>query len=170
MRRLDRSSTNSSQNVFTAPGSNVSCDRLPVITIDALDECGGLEGSNRKAREDILECFADWATLVPGVKLIITSHAEQDILQMFKSSPHIPLEISTGMSATETSTHDIELHMTYKFKKILLQTRLLAIGRVVKISPISQDVLRLFLWPLPFLVLSTALTPIINSVDRSHDK
>ena len=27
---------------LTAPGSNVPCDRLPVIIIDALDECGWL--------------------------------------------------------------------------------------------------------------------------------
>ena len=102
---------------LTAPGSKVPCDRLPVIIIDALDECGGLEGSNWKAREDILECLADWAKLAPGVKLIVTSCAEQDIIQTIKSTPHISLEMTTGTSATETSVHDIELYMKHKFKK-----------------------------------------------------
>ena len=103
---------------LTAPGSSVPRDRLPVIIIDALDECGGLEGSSWKAREDILECFADWAKLAPGVKLIVTSRTEQDILQTFKNTPHFPLEISTGTSVTETSTHDIELYLKHEFRRI----------------------------------------------------
>ena len=103
---------------LTAPGSNVPRDRLPVIVIDALDECGGLEGSGWKARKDILECFDDWAKLAPGIKLIVTSRAEQDIVQMFKSITHTPLEISTGTSVTETSTRDIELYLKDEFKQI----------------------------------------------------
>ena len=45
---------------LTAPNSNVPRDRFPVIIIDALDECGGLEGSSWKACKDVLDCLADW--------------------------------------------------------------------------------------------------------------
>lgn len=93
-------------------------DRLPVIVIDALDECGGLGISSWKAREDILECIADWAKLAPGVKLIVTSRAEQDIKQAFSKIPHTPLEIPTGSSTTDEAVHDIQLYMKDEFTKI----------------------------------------------------
>ena len=109
---------------LTAPGSNVPRDRLPVIIIDALDECGGLEGSSWKARKEILECFVEWAKLAPGVKLIVTSRSEQDIIQTFKSTPHLPLEISTGTSVTQMSTYDIELYMKHEFKQISTRNRI----------------------------------------------
>ena len=109
---------------LTAHGSNVPRDRLPVIVIDALDECGGLEGSSWKSRKGILECFADWAKLAPGIKLIVTSRTEQDIVQAFENIPHTPLEISTGTSVTETSTRDIELYLRYEFKRITTENRI----------------------------------------------
>ena len=109
---------------LTAPDSNVPRDRLPVIVIDALDECGGLEGSSWKARKDILDCFADWAKLAPGVKLIVTSRAEQDIMQVFENTPHTPLEIPTGTSVTEASTHDIELYLKDEFEQIATRNRI----------------------------------------------
>ena len=58
---------------LTSSGSKISHDRLPVVVIDALDECGGFDGSSKQARKEILNCVAQWAKLVPGVKLIITS-------------------------------------------------------------------------------------------------
>ena len=89
---------------LTAPDRNTPRGRLPVIIIDALDECGGLEGSSWKARKDILECLIDWVKLAPGVKLIVTSRIEQDIMQVFKNISHTPLEIPTGTSVMEVLT------------------------------------------------------------------
>ena len=103
---------------LTAPDAKIVHNRLPVIVIDALDECGGLEGSSWKVREEILRCFADWPKLGTGVKLIVTSRAEQDIKQAFSSFPHKSLEISTGTSVTDVSTHDIQLYMNNEFKRI----------------------------------------------------
>ena len=56
--------------------------------------------------------------LAPGVKLIVTSRAEQDIMQVFENTPHTPLAISTGTSVTEASTNDIELYLKHEFKQI----------------------------------------------------
>ena len=107
---------------LTASDNKISTDRLPVVVIDALDECGGLDGSSRQAREEIFDCVAEWAKLAPGVKLIITSRAEQDIKQAFSTIPHTPLEIHTGDSVTGTSTHDIRLYMKDEFKRIANQS------------------------------------------------
>ena len=103
---------------LTESETKIPNDRLPVIIIDALDECGGLDGSGWKARDEILKCFADWAKLPLGVKLIVTSRAEQDITQAFSEFSHTPLEILTGTSVTEASTHDIQLYMKNEFKRI----------------------------------------------------
>ena len=103
---------------LTASDTKINPDRLPVVVIDALDECGGLDGSSRQARKEILDCFAKWAKLAPGVKLIITSRAEQDIKQAFSTIPHTPLEIHIGDSATEVSGHNIQLYLRAKFKRI----------------------------------------------------
>ena len=103
---------------LTSGDTKTPANRLPVIVIDALDECGGLEHSSWKARKDILDCFRDWQKLAPGVKLIVTSRVEQDIKLTFSNVPHTPLEILTGSSVTEISTNDIQLYMKAEFSEI----------------------------------------------------
>ena len=103
---------------LTTSGIKIPPDRLPVVIIDALDECGGLDGSNRQARKEILNCVAKWAKLAPGVKLIITSRAEQDIELAFSNIPHLPLEIPTGASVTSKTTEDIRRYIEDGFSKI----------------------------------------------------
>ena len=103
---------------LTSSGSKTPSDRLPIVIIDALDECGGLDISSKQARKEILNCIAQWAELAPGVKLIVTSRAEQDIKHAFSTISHSPLEIHTGSSVTGTSTRDIRLYMKDEFKRI----------------------------------------------------
>ena len=103
---------------LTSGDTKIPTSRLPVIIIDALDECGGLDSSSRKARKDILNCFRDWQKLAPGVKLIVTSRVEQDIDRAFSEFPHTQLEIRTGATVTDSSTRDIELYMKEEFKRI----------------------------------------------------
>ena len=145
---------------LTAPGSNVPRDRLPVIIIDALDECGGLEGSSWKARKDILDCLADWAKLPPGVKLIVTSRAEQDIIQAFKNTPHTPLEILTGTSVTETSIRDIELYMRHEFKQIVTRNEIAddwpGDRTIVDLASRAQGI---FIWATTVLIFVDTVNP-----------
>ena len=105
---------------LTASGTVISPDRLPVVVIDGLDECGGLDASSKQTRKEILKCVAEWAKLAPGVKLVITSRVEQDIELAFSRIPHVPLEIPTGASVTYTSesTEDIRLYIKDGFRKI----------------------------------------------------
>ena len=145
---------------LTAPGSSVPCDRLPVIIIDALDECGGLEGSSWKARKEILECFVEWAKLAPGVKLIVTSRAEQDIIQAFKNTPHTPLKIFTGTSVTETSIRDIELYMKHEFKQIAARNEISDNWQgdrtIVDLASRAQGV---FIWATTVLIFVDTVNP-----------
>jgi hypothetical protein len=46
---------------------------LPVVVIDALDECGGLEGQYSADRKTLMRTFTSWSGLPAKFKLIITS-------------------------------------------------------------------------------------------------
>ena len=122
-------------------------NRLPVIIIDALDECGGLGHSSWKARKDILDCFRDWQKLAPGVKLIVTSRTEQDIRLAFSNVPHTPLEIPTGTSVTETTTCDVESYMRDGFKKIAIANEIIGDWPCEEaIADLSRRAEGVFIW------------------------
>jgi hypothetical protein len=61
-------------------------DRLPVVVIDALDECGGIDGPRSRHRENLLNTISSWSRL-PSFKLIVTSRWEDDIIRAFSSIP-----------------------------------------------------------------------------------
>jgi hypothetical protein len=97
-----------------------SCDtpsnRLPIIIVDALDECGGSPSDRRT----LLSHIKKWATLSPKFKLIVTSRDEDDIRRTFSHSfPHHPIFIETGSSVTDTSAQDIQLYLKHRFKTIV---------------------------------------------------
>jgi hypothetical protein len=102
-----------------------ACDtpsnRLPVIIIDALDECGG-SLSDRRA---LLSHVKEWAKLSPKFKLIVTSRDEDDIRRLF-SHPfsHHPIFVETGNSATDISRRDIELYLANRFSTIATDNHL----------------------------------------------
>jgi hypothetical protein len=97
-----------------------SCDtptnRLPVIVVDALDECG----RSSSDRRPLLSHIKEWTTLSPKFKLVVTSRDEDDIRRTFSHSfPHHPIFIKTGSSVTDTSAHDIQLYLKHRFKTIV---------------------------------------------------
>ncbi|KAG8820109.1 hypothetical protein FRC19_009155, partial [Serendipita sp. 401] len=55
---------------------NISIEQSPIIIIDALDECGGLEGQRSKDRQDLLRTLDSWSKLPRNFKLIVTSREE----------------------------------------------------------------------------------------------
>jgi hypothetical protein len=61
-------------------------DRLPVVVVDALDECGGLDGQRYRHRENLLNTISSWSRL-SSFKLIVTSRREDDIVRAFSSIP-----------------------------------------------------------------------------------
>jgi hypothetical protein len=63
-----------------------------VIVIDALDECGGLDGLRSQDRRNLLQTLAHWPQLEARFKLVVTSRREGDIVRVLTSiSTHIDI-------------------------------------------------------------------------------
>ena len=93
-------------------------DRLPVLIVDALDECGGLEGPQSRDREWLLDTIARWSQLPPSFKLIVTSRNEVDIRSKLVSLKHIPLTLRTGPDREQQIYQDIKAYLTSRFTSI----------------------------------------------------
>ena len=89
-----------------------------IFIVDALDECGNLDGSANSDRKELLAVIKDWALLSPIFRLIVTSRAESDIRDAFGEIGHTPLEILTGTKVTKESTSDIELYVQDELRDI----------------------------------------------------
>jgi hypothetical protein len=96
---------------------------LPVIVIDALDECGGLEGRHSQHRKNVLRTLRTWSKLPPNFKIVVTSRGEDDIERTFQ---HIGLaiNISAGLNATYQSRVDIETFLFHGFREIATSSSL----------------------------------------------
>jgi ribosomal protein S9 len=99
--------------------SNVE-ELLPVVVIDALDECGGLEGQYSADRRALMRALTSWAGLPAKFKLIVTSRGESDIEQLFSTTRHFPVEISAGKTVKARSSEDIQLFLTYQLHEVAL--------------------------------------------------
>jgi len=79
---------------------DISHEELPVIVIDALDECGGLrhDSSGMDNYEGLLRTLKCWALVdcLRKFKLIITSRPEDKIAQTFPESTSIHVNIPSG--------------------------------------------------------------------------
>jgi hypothetical protein len=97
---------------------DIPAGRLPVIIIDALDECGGLEEQASAEREALMKTIYDWSQLSKKFKLIVTSRGEMDIHQTFQRTSHISIVISTGESVNIDSSNDIRAYLKHEFRTI----------------------------------------------------
>ena len=94
---------------------------LPVVIIDALDECGGLEGQYSSDRKSLLRTITGWSGLPAKFKLIVTSRGELDIEQLFSTTRHFPIEISAGQAVEAQSSEDIRLFLTHQLHEVALK-------------------------------------------------
>ena len=92
----------------------------PVVVIDALDECGGLEGQYSADRKALMRTFTSWSRLPAKFKLIVTSRGESDIERLFSTTRHFPIEISAGQTVEAQSSEDIRLFLTYQLHEVAL--------------------------------------------------
>jgi hypothetical protein len=90
---------------------------LPVIVIDALDECGGLDGRHSHHRKGILRTLSTWSKLSHRLKIVVTSRDEDDIKRTLQTLSHV-IEIPTGVDASAQSLIDIERFLTIRFGDI----------------------------------------------------
>ncbi|PVF91181.1 WD40 repeat-like protein, partial [Serendipita vermifera] len=96
---------------------------LPVIVIDALDECGGLDGMNSDEREKLLQMIKLWPDMTKKFKLIVTSRRESDIDDAFLGMEHHPIELLAGQGVTSSSSDDIRLFLEFHLHSIATSSR-----------------------------------------------
>ncbi|KAJ6613532.1 hypothetical protein B0H10DRAFT_1721815, partial [Mycena sp. CBHHK59/15] len=98
--------------LVVAPGS------LPVIVIDALDECGGLEEA-RSYQEKVLRALAHWQSVPSQFKIFVTSRNDGNIGSFLGSGQSRCRVLEVGDSVTPHSSMDIENYLRHGFDKIL---------------------------------------------------
>ncbi|KAJ7314169.1 hypothetical protein DFH08DRAFT_432364 [Mycena albidolilacea] len=101
-----------SSSVAVAPGS------LPVVVIDALDECGGLEEA-RSYQEKVLRGLTHWRSLPSQFKIFVTSRNEGSIGTVLRSGQLRCRFLEVGDSVTGNSTMDITNYLRHGFDQIL---------------------------------------------------
>jgi WD40 repeat protein len=100
-------------------------DQTLVIIIDALDECGGLEGPLSSDRKALLQALKRWPQLPKHFKLIVTSRGEGDITRIL-SDICTPIDIPSGNSITDNlkaqasidASEDIRTFLKERFTEI----------------------------------------------------
>jgi hypothetical protein len=93
-------------------GYSSQTERLFVVVIDALDECGGLEGMNSRDREQLIQTLKLWPNMPKKFKLIVTSRDELDIDDAFLEIPHHPIEIlSSGVMVLSDIRHFLQVRL-----------------------------------------------------------
>lgn len=117
-----------------------SMEQSPVVIIDALDECGGIDRSRSKEHQDLLHTITAWSRLSPTYKLIVTSREEDDIAKVFAPSLPYTIDLLVGREKSEQSKRDIQA---------LLKEELRVIAN--KYTMLPSD------WPGPVIVESLAL-------------
>jgi len=94
---------------------------LPVIMIDALDECGGLrhDPSGRKDYVALLRTLRRWTREdhLKKFKLIITSRPEDQIARTFPNSisTHVNIPSGRDVKPGDTASNDIRAFLKYRF-------------------------------------------------------
>ena len=112
------------KNIIETPLSSlgdVPCEELPVIVIDALDECGGLrhDSSAMGDYEDLLRTLKRWvqADHLKKFKLVITSRPEDAITKMFPESTitHVDIPSGSDVKPEDSASDDIRAFLKSRF-------------------------------------------------------
>jgi hypothetical protein len=98
---------------------DIPTGRLPVVVVDALDECGGLEGQASAQRRALMKSLDSWSKLPSKFKLVITSRGEMDIERTFRATTHFSIVISTGEHVDVQSSNDIRTYFNHEFRRIV---------------------------------------------------
>jgi hypothetical protein len=91
--------------------------RLPVVVVDALDECGGLDGHRSSNRKSLLHTVKRWLSLPSRFKLIVTSRGEADIIRVLSPISYC-IELTSGRTVSPQSSGDIRRFLTQQLSDI----------------------------------------------------
>ena len=97
---------------------NVSGDQSPVIIIDALDECGGIDGPRSTELQQLMRTIIAWSKLPSNCKLIVTSREESDIAMVL--APNLPytIDLLVGDAMADHSKRDIHAFLREELRTI----------------------------------------------------
>ncbi|CCA75858.1 related to WD40-repeat protein (notchless protein) [Serendipita indica DSM 11827] len=92
---------------------NVSGEQSPIVIIDALDECGGLESVRSMEFHKLMRTLTAWSSLPSSCKLIVTSREEAEIARIFTGpiSSHT-IDLLVGEGTVSQSTKDIQAFLS----------------------------------------------------------
>jgi len=102
-------------------GDTIPREELPVIVIDALDECGGLRhhSSEKDDHKGLLHTLKRWAQVdhLKRFKLVITSRHDDFIQRMFPESISVHINIPSGSNVKpgDNTSHDISIFLKSRF-------------------------------------------------------
>jgi hypothetical protein len=94
-------------------------ESLPIIIVDALDECGGVDGWHSDHRKALMRTLKSWSNLPGEFKLVVSSRAESDIEQLFSTTAHHPVEIWAGKKVNPLSSMDIRKFLKHELQQIV---------------------------------------------------
>ncbi|KIM24262.1 hypothetical protein M408DRAFT_76226 [Serendipita vermifera MAFF 305830] len=97
----------------------IPIDKLPVIVLDALDECGGIDGWRSDHRKKLIRTLKSWSSLSRRFKLVVTSRWEEDIERLFSTISHHPVEVFSGEKANSASAVDIRTFLLHELGQLL---------------------------------------------------
>ncbi|CAG7852463.1 COMPASS-like H3K4 histone methylase component WDR5B {ECO:0000303/PubMed:19567704} Short=AtWDR5B {ECO:0000303/PubMed:19567704}, partial [Serendipita indica DSM 11827] len=110
--------------LITEPLSKISSPPLeisPVVVVDALDECGGIEGRSSVDRRSLMQTLICWSKLPSSFKLIVTSREETDIVNVLgriDGNKPLAIELKVGKEADQGVQTDIRAVLSLKLQSI----------------------------------------------------
>ncbi|KIM20037.1 hypothetical protein M408DRAFT_82635, partial [Serendipita vermifera MAFF 305830] len=107
---------------------DIPLEHLPVVIIDALDECGGLDGQRSDHRPSLMKMLGGWSRLPRRFKLVVTSRGESDIETLFSTTIHHLVEVLAGQTAKPNSSKDIMVFLGHQFVEIAVAYKSLPPG------------------------------------------
>jgi len=105
-------------------GDTIPHEELPVIVIDALDECGGLrhDSSGKDDHKSLLHTLKRWAQVnhLKKFKLVITSRPEDHMSRIFPKSISIHIDIPSGSNVKpgDHTSHDIHIFLKSRLESM----------------------------------------------------
>ncbi|KIM29916.1 hypothetical protein M408DRAFT_67053, partial [Serendipita vermifera MAFF 305830] len=135
--------------------SGDASETLPIVIVDALDECGGLDGRHSDHRKGLMRTLKMWSKLPSRFKLVVTSRVEHDIEKLFSATVHQPLEIFAGQKVNSASMEDTRIFIRHELLRLVAQYPSLSSGWPgdETIDKLAKQTAGLFIWIKTFLKL-----------------
>ncbi|PVG01142.1 WD40 repeat-like protein [Serendipita vermifera] len=154
-----------------ASEESISTQRLPIIIIDALDECGGMKGPQSEDRLHLVPLLKSWSELSRKFKLVLTSRKERDIERVLSRIGQI---IDISDRPDQNSTKDIKKLLISEFQSITQDYPHLPHDwpGENKITRLAANTGGLFIWAttaIKFVAKKSPERALDQVLDRKHD-